>query len=303
MNKKSLEKYYYAMLLPGIVLLLVFSIAPMGGFIIAFEKYVPIKGMLGSKWVGLNNFRLLFMFPDVTQVIKNTVFIAVCKIVLGLFVPVAFTLLLNECRSRWFKRSIQTIVYLPNFLSWVIVAAMFVQIFSVTGIVNTALKLFGLSQPIIFMASNVWFQPIVIFTDIWKTFGFSAVVYIAAISNIDMNLYEAAGMDGANRWQKMKHITVPSIMTIVILMATLSLGNVLNAGFDQIFNMYNPAVYQSGDILDTYTYGLAFGRAGSSGLQRFDLATAMGLFKSVISFILIVTAYRLANRFSDYTVF
>lgn len=301
--KKRLELYYHAMLLPGIILLIIFSIVPMGGLLMAFEKYVPIKGILGSKFVGLANFRTIFMFSDSRQVMLNTLVIAIAKILLNLAVPVAFALLLNECRVRWFKRSMQTIVYLPNFLSWVIVASMFVNIFSTTGIVNSVLKAFGQQEPIIFMASNFWFQPIIIFSDTWKSFGFSAIVYIAAINNIDLNLYEASDIDGANRWQKMRYITFPGILTMIVLMATLSLGNILNAGFDQVFNMYNPSVYHSGDILDTYVYGLAFGRAGSTTLSRFDLATAVGLFKSVISFILIIIAYKFAYKFANYSVF
>jgi putative aldouronate transport system permease protein len=286
------------MLLPGTILLLIFSIVPMFGLIMAFQKYSPVKGFFGSKFVGLRNFEtILFRSPDTMQVVYNTVFIAVAKILLNLIVPVVFALLLNECRIRWMKRSIQTIVYLPNFLSWVIVAAMFSHIFSYTGIVNIILKELGQKDAIMFMASNTWFRPIVILTDTWKFFGFNAIVYIAAITGIDANLYEASDIDGANRWQKMRFITFPGILPTVILMATLSLGNVLNAGFDQIFNMYNPNVYQTGDILDTLVY-----RIGLQNLQ-YSLGTAVGLFKSVISMILIVLSYKLADKFAGYKIF
>jgi putative aldouronate transport system permease protein len=279
------------------VLLFIFSIAPMFGLIMAFERYTPVKGMLGSQFVGLKNFQTLLMFPDARQVFFNTVIIAVAKIILNLVVPVAFALLLNECRVQWFKRSVQTIVYAPNFLSWVITAAMFTQIFSYTGPVNALLKAFGLKEPIMFMASNTWFRPIIVSTDIWKNFGFGAIVYITAITSIDPFLYEAAEVDGAGRWQKLKYITFPGILPTVIIMATLSLGNVLNAGFDQVFNMYNACVYSTGDILDTYTY-----RVGLVNLQ-YSIGTAVGLFKSIISCILIVTAYKLAGKFAGYKIF
>lgn len=285
------------MLLPGIALLVIFSIVPMFGLIMAFERYMPVKGILGSEFVGLKNFQTVLMFPDAGQVIYNTVIIAVAKIVLNLVIPVVFALLLNECRVRWLKRSIQTIVYAPHFLSWVIAAAMFSQILAYTGPVNALLKGFGLKEPIMFMASNTWFRPIVILTDVWKNFGFGAIVYISAITSIDPHLYEAGEVDGANRWQKVKYITYPGILPTVVLMATLSLGNVLNAGFDQIFNMYNACVYQTGDILDTYVY-----RIGLVNLQ-YSLGTAVGLFKSVISFVLIIIAYKLADRFAGYKIF
>jgi len=279
-------------------MLIIFSIIPMFGLIMAFQKFSPVYGIFGSPFVGLYNFKTLFFrSPNTMQVIFNTVYISVAKILLGLIIPVVFALLLNECRVHWFKRSMQTIVYLPNFLSWVIVAAMFSHIFSVTGIVNSMLLFFGLKEPIMFMASNIWFRPIVILTDVWKNFGFSAVIYIAAITGIDLNLYEAADIDGASRWQKVKYVTLPGILPTIILMATLSLGNVLNAGFDQIFNMYNPVVYQTGDILDTLVY-----RIGLVNMQ-YSLGTAVGLFKSIISIILIFLSYKLADKYAGYRIF
>lgn len=297
MRRKSLDIYYHALLFPGVAMLFIFSIVPMGGLIMAFQKFEPIRGILGSPFVGLRNFQFLFLNPSTPQVIFNTVYISLFKIVLGILVPVIFALLLNECRVHWVKRTMQTIVYLPNFLSWVIVAAMFMNIFSYTGIVNSVLKLFGVAEPIIFMASNTWFRPIVIFTDVWKNFGFNAVIYIAAMTSIDPNLYEAGDIDGANRLQKIIYITIPSIMPTIVLMTTLALGNILNAGFDQIFNMYNANVYQTGDILDTFVY-----RIGLANLQ-YSMGTAVGLIKSVISMILIYTSYKLADKFAGYKIF
>ena len=296
MRIKSNEKYYHLMLFPGMVLLLVFSIVPMFGIIIAFQKYLPAKGIFGSKLVGFANFELLLGYPDVRKVIMNTMIIAVSKIILGLIVPVAFAILLNELRSVQYRRVVQTVVYLPNFLSWVILAIMFNNIFSYTGMVNALVKLFG-NEPVIFMISNTWFRPIVIGTDVWKTFGYGAVVYLAAISNIDQNVYEAAAIDGANRWHKIIYVVLPSISPMIILMATLALGNVLNANFDQILNMYSPLVFETGDIIDTYVY-----RMGIQKLQ-YSFGTAVGLTKSVVSFALLTLSYKLAERFAGYTLF
>jgi putative aldouronate transport system permease protein len=296
MRNKKHELYYHAMLFPGIVFLIIFSIIPMFGIIMAFQKFMPIKGILGSEFVGLNNFKMLLMYPDVKQIILNTVIIATSKIVLGIVVPVFFAILLNELRSIVLKRTIQTIVYLPHFLSWVILAVMFTNILSYTGMVNKVLQFFGI-EPIMFMISNNWFRIIIIATDVWKGFGYGAVIYIAAMTNIDPNLYEAAEIDGANRWHKIRYVTLPSITPTIILMSTLALGNVLNAGFEQIFTMYSPLVYETGDIIDTYVY-----RMGLEKMQ-YSFATAVGLFKSVISFILIVTSYRLADKYAGYTIF
>jgi putative aldouronate transport system permease protein len=289
------------MMAPGVLFLAVFNVIPIFGLIMAFQSYNPAMPFFGfaSKFVGLQNFHTIFVkHPSSRQVIANTLIIAIAKMVVFIVVPVVFALLLNEAINKLFKRVIQTVVYLPHFLSWVIAGAMFRQIFSTTGIVNQALQGLGLvEEPIMFMASNAWFRPIVVFTDIWKGFGFSAVVYIAAITAIDLNLYEAADIDGASRWQKMRFITFPGIMPTIILMATLSLQNILNAGFDQIFNMYNPIVYASGDVLDTFVY-----RIGLRDLQ-FHLATAVGLSKSVISMLLIILSYKLAEKYAGYYIF
>src|SRR5665647_792941 len=214
MRNKKHELYYHAMILPGMMLLFIFSIIPMFGIIMAFQKFTPVKGMIGSPFVGLDNFKLLLMYPDVRQVIGNTVIIAIAKIILGIIVPVFFAILLNEIRTIWLKRTIQTVVYLPYFLSWVILAVMFSNIFSYTGMANKIIELSG-GEPIMFMINNKWFRTIIITTDIWKGFGYSSVIYIAAMTNIDLNIYEAADIDGANRWQKIIYITLPSITPII----------------------------------------------------------------------------------------
>lgn len=294
-NKKH-DLYYHMMLLPGMILLIIFSIIPMFGIVMAFQKFIPAKGIFGSEFVGLDNFRLLMKYPDVKQVIVNTLLIASSKIILGIIVPVFFAILLNELQTVWLKRTIQTIVYLPHFLSWVILSVMFTNIFSYTGMVNKLISFFG-GEPVMFMISNKWFRKVIISTHVWKEFGYGAIIYIAAMTNIDPSLYEAADIDGANRWDKIKYITLPSLRPTIILMATLALGNVLNAGFEQVFTMYSPLVYQTGDIIDTYVY-----RMGLEKMQ-YSFATAVGLFKSVISFILIMTSYKLADKYAGYSIF
>lgn len=284
------------MLLPGMIFVAIFSLLPMVGIVMAFQNFQPAKGIFGSEWVGLQNFETLMLFPDVKNVILNTIIIAVSKLILNIIVPVIFAVLLNEVRNRTLKRTMQTIVYLPYFLSWVILALMFQNIFSYTGMVNQLVQALG-GEPVMYLISNDYFRPIVIFTDVWKNFGYGAVVYLATITGIDPQLYEAGEIDGANRWDKMIHITLPALKGTIILMATLSLGNVLNAGFDQIYNMYSPLVYETGDIIDTYVY-----RMGLEKLQ-YSMSTAVGLFKSVISFVLIVTSYKLADKFAGYRIF
>lgn len=284
------------MLFPGVILLFIFTVIPLGGVVIAFQNYYPTKGILGSKWVGLDNFRYMFLMPDSKQIFVNTIVIAVAKIIFGIIVSVLFALLLNEVKNAIFKKTIQTIVYMPYFLSWVILGSVFVSLLSLDGGINRILESLNI-EPISFLGSNKWFRTVIVFTDVWKNFGYGAIVYLAALLAIDLNLYEAATIDGANRFQRLVHITLPGLVPIIILMSVLSLGNVLNAGFDQIFNMYNPMVYETGDIIDTYVY-----RAGLLDMQ-YSLSTAVGLLKSVVSVILIFFSNFLARRFAGYHIF
>ncbi|MDQ6423080.1 ABC transporter permease subunit [Paenibacillus sp. LHD-117] len=296
MRKLGHQKHYYLMLLPGMVWLVLFSIVPMFGIVMAFQNYNPGAGLLKSEWVGLENFKYMFQLNDSKTVIANTFIIAIGKIVLNLIVPLVFAILLNELRSLRYKKLVQTIVYLPHFLSWVIMSTIVIGIFGYYGVVNTVLGYFG-TDPQLFMADAGIFRQLIIGTDVWKEFGFNAIIYLAALTGVNPNLYEAAAIDGANRWQLIRHVTLPALTTTVVLLGVLSLGNVLNAGFDQVYNLYNPLVYSTGDILDTWVY-----RLGLQNLQ-FSLATAAGLFKSVISFVLIYISYRLAYRYADYTIF
>ncbi|GGD85336.1 sugar ABC transporter permease [Paenibacillus nasutitermitis] len=287
----------HLMLLPCILLVAVFSYYPMAGILIAFQNYNPTKGFFNSKFVGLENFDYVYAMPETMQVLWNTVLIALLKIIFGLIVPVLFAILLDMVRRSFVKRSIQTLIYIPHFLSWVILSGILVDILSPTdGIINFMLKGIGI-EPIFFLANEKIFPYILVVTDVWKEFGYGTIIYLAAITSINMSLYEAAVMDGASRFRQVLHITIPGIMPIVILMATLSLGNVLNAGFEQVFNLYSPVVYKTGDILDTFVY-----RIGLLNSQ-YGVATAVGLFKSVVSFVFIVTGYRLASKFAGYRIF
>jgi len=295
-NKKT-ARFYVCMLLPGFAFLIVFCFVPMGGVVIAFQDFIPALGVLHSDWAGLGNFIYLFQLPDIWQVLKNTVVISLLKIAAGLIVPIIVALLLNEVTKSWFKRTVQTIIYLPYFISWVLLAGVLSQILSVDGVVNSLLASFGLKDPIMFLGSNTWFRPVLIITNIWKEFGFGTIIYLAAITNISPSLYEAAAMDGAKRMQLVRYITIPGISATIVLLTVLSLQNVLNAGFDQVFNLYNALVYQTGDIIDTYVYRTAFFDA------QFGLATAVGLLKSVVSFFLIVLSYKLAAKFANYRIF
>ncbi len=296
MRMKSFYPHYLLMLLPGLLWITVFKIIPMFGLVMAFQQFNPGKGILGSPFVGFENFAYMFQLNDSWTIFFNTVNIAVWKIIFNLIVPIVAALMLNELRMAKLKRGVQTIVYLPHFMSWVILAGIMLDIFAYRGPVNSILATFGI-EPIIFFARADLFVPLVVGSDVWKEFGFTAVIYLAALTGISPQLYEAAAIDGASRLQRIRFITVPGIQTTIILMTALSLGNVLNANFDQIFNLYNPLVYSTGDIIDTWVY-----RMGLLQMQ-YSLATAVGLLKSVIGFAMIALSYVLARRFANYNIF
>ena len=298
MKKSRLQELpLHLMLLPGVICCLIFSYVPMFGIVMAFQKFVPAKGIFHSKWIGFDNFKYVFMMPNFLSVLWNTIFIAVMKIIAGLVIPILFALLLNEVGKALFKKTIQTIIYFPYFLSWVILGGILIDILSPSsGIVNSFLGIFGI-KPIFFLGNERWFPFTLVITDTWKHFGYGTIVYLAALTGIDPSLYEAAMIDGANRWKQTVHVTLPGIYPIVTLMVVLSLGNILNAGFEQVFNLYSPQVYSTGDIIDTLVYRIGLVDA------QYSVATAIGLFKSLISFILIVLSNKLANKYAGYRVF
>ncbi|SFB39106.1 putative aldouronate transport system permease protein [Cohnella sp. OV330] len=287
----------HIMIFPALALVLVYSYVPMVGIVIGFQSFLPGKGLFGSEWIGLENFRYLLDMPDTLQVLRNTLLIASLKIVVGEFFPIFVALLLNEVRKLWFKRGVQTLIYLPYFMSWVILGGILIDILSPSqGIVNQMLGWIGF-EPVYFLGSNDWFPYTMVMSHVWKEFGFNTIVYLAILTSISPSLYEAAVIDGAGRWKQTLHVTLPGMVPIILLMTTLSLGNVLNAGFDQIFILYSPSVYDSGDIIDTLVF-----RTGLQNAQ-YGVATAVGLFKSVVSFLLISVSYIVSYRMANYRIF
>ncbi|MDR0400864.1 MAG: ABC transporter permease subunit [Treponema sp.] len=285
------------MLLPAMTLLFIYNYIPMVGNLMAFERFNPVRGLFKSPWIGLTNFRYVFSMPDTPQVLWNTFYIAFLKVVMGILIPVFFALLLNEVGSVSYKRIIQTIIYFPHFLSWVILAGILIDVLSPSqGVIGRFFTFLGL-KPVFFLGDPKVFPYTLVFTESWKEFGFGTIVYLAALTGIDPNLYEAAMIDGAGRWQQTLYVTIPGMLPIVMLMTILSMGNILNAGFDQVFNLYSPQVYKTGDILDTLVYRMGLVDA------QYGVATAVGLFKSLISFIMLTVSYALAYRFTDYRVF
>lgn len=305
-QKKSLrtilksEWPLHVMLLPAIVLLIIFAYLPMVGIIISFQDFVPSGGMKGfftSQWVGLDNFKYIFGMKDFRQVLINTLVIAILKIVAGIAVPLVLALMLNEVKNHAFKKATQTIVYVPYFLSWVVLGGILVDILSPSnGIVNTLITALG-HEPIYFLGDPNTIRGTLVVSEVWKGCGYNMVIFLAALTAIDQSQYEAARVDGAGYFKQMLYVTLPGILPQIVLVTVLGLGNILNAGFDQVFNLYSPIVYEKADIIDTFVY-----RLGMLNLQ-YSVSTAVGLFKSVISFILITLSFTLAKKFANYQIF
>lgn len=289
MNKIWKDKPIYLILLPGIIYFIIFHYVPMYGAIIAFKDFKAALGIMGSKWVGLKNFIDFFHHPSFGPVLINTLIISLYKIVCGFPAPIILALLLNEVRSVGYKRTIQTISYLPHFLSWVVIGGLAIKMLSPSsGAINMIIKSMGF-EPIYFMAEPRYFRTILVLTDIWKEIGWGSIIYLAALSGVDPQLYEAAIVDGASKWRQLWSITIPSIAPTIIIMFILRIGGVMNAGFEQIFVMYSPNVYSVSDIIDTFVYRIGLESA------KYSMATAIGLFKSVIGFLLIVITNRLSK--------
>ncbi len=298
MNQKSLlqqmKQYlpFYLFVLPAIVCVILFNYMPMGGIVIAFKNYKMARGIAGSEWVGLKHFKTLFSDPNFYRVLSNTLKISILTLLTTFPVTIVFTLLVNELRSARFKKVIQTITYMPHFLSWVVVGTFVYQILSPTsGVVNAVLVNLGiLDKPEFFMANQKAFVPIYLITNLWKTTGYSIVIYLATIAGIDTSLYEAASIDGANRFKKVLHITLPAMLPTMCTMLILQIGSLINVGFDPIYNLYNDATYQTADVIATYVY-----RKGMVE-SRYDFSTAIGLFQNVVSLALVLLANWFARK-------
>ena len=284
------HRHVLIMFMIPLAFLVVFRYTPMYGLIIAFKEFRMNQGLLGSAWCGLENFRGLLSGGDFLRALRNTILISLMRLSFGFVAPIVLALLLNELRVHWYKRTIQTLTYLPFFFSWVILGGIFKMVFSVDGPINDLLSGLGLEK-IQFLAHKGWFLAMIIGTGIWQTVGYGAVIYLAALAGISPALYEAAMVDGAGRWRQTLHITLPCLIPTVVVLFILNLGGLLDAGFEQIYNLYNPIVYETSDILDTYVLRRLV-------TMDYGLGTAAGLFKSVVGLMLVVGANSLANRVS-----
>lgn len=282
----ALKRYrtLYLLFLSCLIYLIIFNYTPMAGVVLAFKKYTLTKGIWGSPFTGIENFSKLFSDSYFWKVTWNTVKISGLNLIFGFPAPIILALMLNEVRSVKYKKCIQTVIFLPHFISWVILAGIIISLLRIDGgIVNQVIVKFG-GEPIAFLSDNRYFVPALIIANIWKGAGWGTIIYLAALSGVDTGLYEASMIDGANRWHRMIYITLPSITAAISIQLIMQLSHILSAGFDQIFNLYSPLVYDTADIIDTYVYriGLING--------KYSMATALGLFKSAVAFMLIVSS-------------
>ncbi len=286
-------RWLYILALPGMLYYMIFHYAPMVGLVIAFKDYNLMKGMWGSSWVGFDNFRTIFSTPDFPLLMKNTLILSVYRILFNMFPDIILALMLNEIRVKWFKKLVQTITYGPHFLSWIIVYGLVFSFFAPgAGFITTFFRDMGWGEIDILTNADA-FRPMLLLTDIWKNTGFGAIIYLAALASINAELYEAAVVDGANRWRQLWHITLPGIREVFVLLLIFRIGSILDAGFDQVYIFLNARVYEVGDILDTWIF-----RRGIENLD-FSVPAAMGVFKSVIGIILVLGANKLAKKFGN----
>ena len=283
----------YLMLLPMLAFFILFLYKPMGGLVIAFKDFSPFKGIAASPWVGLEHFKEFFTGPYAFRVIRNTLVISMTSLLFGFPAPIILALLLNELRAGKFKMVVQTVSYIPHFISVVVICGLVVNFLSPsTGIVNKIIEMFG-GDPVYFLSKPQYFVPIYTIMNIWKSTGYGAIIYISALTSIPDMLYEAATVDGAGRWKQLLYITLPSLLPTIVIMLLINLGNILNVGYESIILLYSPGIYETSDVISTFIYrtGLAEG--------RYDYATAIGLVNSLVAFILVMTANRISNKLTD----
>lgn len=288
------DRWLYLLMLPGVVWYLIYRYLPMLGLYIAFNEFSIAKGIFGGEFVGLKYFKYIFFdHRNFWQLVINTLLINVYKLIFYFPIPILFALMLNEIRSTAYKRSLQTLIYLPHFVSWVVFGSIIITFLNPTeGIVNQIIQAFG-GKSIFFMSDPKYFRSIVVIADIWKEAGYGTIIYLAAITGVDPSLYEAGRIDGASKWQTARYITLPCISETIVVMLLLDIGRMMNVGFEQIYVLSNPTVYATGDVISTYVYRLGLGQG------RFSLTTAIGLFQSVIGFILLTTCNTISRRFFD----
>jgi len=292
------NRYLFLMFLPGLLYFIIFCYIPMGGIIIAFKDYSPWIGILKSPWVGLKHFQDFFSSPYAWRLIRNTLLLNIYGLIFGFPIPIIFALLLNELASEWYKKMVQTLTYFPYFLSMPIVAGLVIQLLSPSsGIINIILvKWFG-REPIYFLTKPEYFRTIYISANVWRSMGYSAIIYLAALTGIDPTLYEAAIIDGANRWQRVRFITLPGLTPTITILLILSMGSILSVGIDLILLLYNPMTYETADVIGTFVYRR--GIAGIGGAPDLGLGTAVGLFQSVVGLVTIMLVNSIARRISE----
>lgn len=293
LNTLNKEKYLYLLLLPGFITLMLFYYKPMVGLLMAFQNYNISEGIWGSEWIGFEHFKTFFSSRDFAPVMINTLKISILQLIIGFPMPILLAILFNELREGMFKKLSQTVSYLPYFLSWVTIAGMMTTLLSPSaGLVNAVMQKFGL-EPVYFLAEKKMFVPILIVSNVWKEVGWGSVIYLASLTGLDQEVAEAATIDGCTRFQKIRYINFPYLMSTVAIMLIMKTGTILNAGFDQIFNLQSPATYDVANVLDTYVYEL-----GIQGFQ-YGLSTAIGLFKSVIGIVMVLLTNYISKKLSD----
>lgn len=293
-TRKLLQQWdLYLLLLPGLLYFVVYKYLPMWGVLLSFKEYTPFKGFWASDWVGMKHFVTLLNYPKFWQVFTNTLIISIYNLLFYFPAPIVVALMLNEVRLNSFKRIIQSVIYLPHFISMVVVVSLTYTIFATQdGLINQIARDMGF-ESINFLSNPKTFRGVLVIQNIWKELGWGTIIFLAALTSVDVQLYEAATVDGANRWRQLWHITLPAIKNTVLIMLILRLGHVLDVGFEQVFLMYNPLVYDVSDVFETYIY-----REAILG-GKFSFGIAVGLFKSVIGLALVLGANKLANKYGD----
>lgn len=286
------EKYLWLLVLPGIIWYLIFAYGPMYGLVISFENFSPYRGILGGPWVGFKWFRQFFESQFFWRLIRNTLLLNIYNILFSFPIPIILALLLNEVQHKGYKKTAQTVSYLPYFVSTVVIVGLVVNFVAPDGIINSMIGVFGI-KPINFLVKPEWFRTLYIASGIWQTAGWGSIIYLAAISGIDSQLYEASVVDGANKLKQLWHITIPGIMPTIIIMLILNIGQIMTVGYEKILLLYTPATYETSDVINTYVYR----RGIVSG--EFSFGTAVGLFQSVINFVIVVSANKLSKKASD----